>query len=107
MTNFILAALPWVVSGITVAVVLTNFSKKKKSRNTTESQDNFEDTNVVKEKENTEEEDYISTGMSLGMCFGVAIGSAFMGKFGTIALTYGISFGILWGMIAGMCIKKK
>ncbi|MGG7099001.1 hypothetical protein [Clostridium sardiniense] len=106
MTDFTLAALPWVVFGITIAVVLTNFSKKKKSRNTTESQNDFEDTNVVKEKESTEE-DYMSIGMSLGMCFGIAIGSAFMEAAGTSALTYGICFGMLGGMVVGMNVKKK
>lgn len=106
MMDFILSALPWVVFGIIIAVVLTNFSKRNRSRNTTESQNDFEDTNVVKEKENTEE-DYMSIGMSIGMCFGVAIGSAFMEVFGTSAITYGICFGMLGGMVVGMNINKK
>ncbi|MGG7076602.1 hypothetical protein [Clostridium sardiniense] len=107
MIDFILAALPWVVFGITIAVVLTNFSKRNKSRSTTESQGDSEDTNTVLKKEKAEEEDYMSIGMSLGICFGVAIGSAFMEEFGTSALTYGICFGMLGGMVVGMNIKKK
>jgi hypothetical protein len=103
MTNFILGALPWVAFAITVALVLNNSSKKKKSN------DNFKDINTVNKKENNEKEGngYISIGMSLGMLFGVAIGSAFMNIFGGISITYGICFGMLGGKLAEMYVRKK
>ena len=105
MSDFIFSALPWVVLGITVAIVLTNINNKKKKRNVTENQDYLENINTMNKEENTE--DYMSTGLSLGMGFGVAIGSSLIPRFGESALTYGICFGMLCGMLVGMYVKKK
>ena len=103
MTDIVLAGLPMVVIGITLASVIVILSKKNKKRDNTENKNTFEST----DKNESIEEDNMATGMSLGMCFGVAIGSSFMNKFGPVALTYGIIFGMLGGMIIGMNIKKK
>lgn len=81
--EFIKAALPWVVIGITLAIVSVVFHNKKK------------------------EEDSISEGIGLGMCFGVAIGSGLTGRFGSQALAYGICFGMLAGLLYGKYAKKK
>lgn len=99
MKDFIFASLPWIVIGITIAVI-TAFLTKSKKRNDI-------DLKTQSDEDKKEEETYISQGISLGMCFGVAIGSALMNIFGDQALTYGICFGMLTGLLIGMNIKKK
>lgn len=41
MKDFILAALPWIVMGVTVAIVMANFSNKKKISNTIKEKNDF------------------------------------------------------------------
>ena len=57
MRDFIMAAVPLVVTGIALAVFFAGRAKKKKKQ----------------EKENG----YEAEGMSLGMCFGAAVGAFF------------------------------
>jgi len=106
MIDFIFAALPWIAIGVAIAVVIANFSKKKKSRSVSEKPNKLSIDNTETNKKHTED-DYISYGMSIGMCIGVSIGTALMGTYGDIALTYGICFGMLGGVVVGACIKKK
>lgn len=97
MTEFLLAALPWIAIGLSLAIVTVNYSRTKKAAN--EVQD---PTEAPSAQDADKQDSYLSIGMSLGMCFGVALGSA-----GIVPLSYGISFGMLVGMAAGMLIKKK
>lgn len=66
MKDFILAALPFVVIGICLAIICVNFKSEKKS--------------------------YCSEGMALGMCFGIAAASAFHVNF-ALALSIGMLIG--------------
>ena len=81
MRDFIMAALPLVVAGGTLAVFFAGRSGKKKKRG--------------------KESGYESMGMSLGMCFGAAVGAIFPEYIGIT-----LSVGMLIGLLVGMCIKK-
>ncbi len=95
MVDFILAALPWVVIGISLVVAIGAFRFVRRAYK-----------NEQKEAKGNSDT-YMSEGMSLGMCFGTAIGSSLMGLYGPMLLTYGICFGMLIGMVIGMNIKKS
>ena len=82
--DFVLAALPWVLMGVALAVVATLFARREKTGR-----------KPVKET-------YMGEGVALGMLFGVAIGST-----GTVELSIGLSMGLMLGMVVGMCIEKK
>ena len=99
MMDFIIVALPWIVIGVTIAVITTFLTKSKKRKDLVLIEENDQD--------NKEEDNYMSQGISYGMCFGVAIGSALTNLFGLQALTYGICFGMLVGLVVGMKTKKK
>ena len=82
---FAAAALPWVVMGICVAVLLVN--RKKQSH---------------ADPDEEIEMDYGTEGMCLGMCFGTALESALHSSLGI-----GMSLGMLVGLVLGQAIKKK
>ncbi|MBD3109908.1 DUF2700 domain-containing protein [Bacillus sp. AGMB 02131] len=90
MKDFILAALPWVVLGITVAIAMVNIKGDKARKEDREKIGN-----------------YMSVGMSIGMCFGIAIGLAFDEMLGRNGLTYGICFGMLGGMVIGKGVGRR
>jgi hypothetical protein len=90
MTDFILAALPWIAIAAAVALQAGHFHGRKKSQGDSKKPD----------------ADFMPYGTCLGMCIGVAIGAAFTERFGGIATTYGISFGLLVGVIVSFCINK-
>lgn len=81
MKDFMYAALPWILLGLAVAVILTvkPFSRKDKETAC----------------------DCRTEGMCIGMCLGCAIGAAGVMNIGT-----GLSLGVLIGMCVGMRIKK-
>ena len=79
MRDFMLAALPWIIIGIAVAVIFAFRSRKK----------------------DDEPQNCMTEGMCIGMCLGVAIGST-----GLISLALGISSGMLIGEVIGFIIKK-
>ena len=81
MKDFILSALPFVISGISVAVICTRLAKKKTGNNT-----------------------YIIEGMLLGVAFGTCFGNVFSKVLGTAICT---SLGMLVGEAIGSCIDKK
>ena len=93
MKDFIMAALPWVVMGIAIAVLAVNFSKKANNK--------AKDDVDINDSE-SEEDNYMALGMCLGMCMGCALSSA-----GVFSISYGISFGMLIGMAIGSTIKKS
>lgn len=88
-----MAALPWVVMGIAIAVLAVNFSKKANNK--------AKDDVDINDSE-SEEDNYMALGMCLGMCMGCALSSA-----GVFSISYGISFGMLIGMSIGSTIKKS
>lgn len=97
MADFLLTALPWMITGIAIAFVAVNFTGKRTIKSI-EIQKGLEEEN----SKSTEEDNYMSVGMCLGICFG-----SVLSLLGIISLSYGTSFGMLIGMITGMCIKKK
>ena len=82
MRDFIMAAVPLVVTGIALAVFFAGRAEKKKKQ----------------EKGNG----YEAEGMSLGMCFGAAVGAFFPDHIGVT-----LSMGMLVGLVIGMCFGKK
>ena len=101
MKDIILAALPWIVLGVTVVLVFifSAFSAKRFRKDRPQAE--------TRDENSKEEENYMTYGMCYGMCFGTAVGSALMSSLGTIALTYGICFGMLAGLVIGLNIKKR
>ena len=82
VVDFLRAALPWIVTGLLLAVFFAR--------------------NAGSKKEEKELDDYGTEGMCLGMCFGTAIGTALGNNIGL-----GISLGMLMGLAIGTSIKKK
>ena len=93
MKDFIMAALPWVVMGIALAVLAVNVSKKA---------NNKAKVDVDTKDSEAEEDNYMLIGMCLGMCIGCALSTT-----GIISTSYGTSFGMLIGMAIGSTIKKQ
>lgn len=90
MKDFISAALPWIVLGITVAIAVVNIKGDKARKEDREKIGN-----------------YMSVGMSIGMCFGIIIGLAFDEILGGNGLTYGIGLGMLGGMVVGKRVGRR
>lgn len=82
MKDFILAALPFVITGISIAIIIVNCNKENK-----------------KLKEGT----YISEGMCIGMSIGLLIGNLFDLEY----LGMSLGLGMLIGEAIGSCIKKN
>lgn len=76
MREFVLAALPWVLAGLAVAIICAGMNKKKAEQ---------------KEKETQQ---HIALGLSLGLLWGVALNNC--GLWESQAL--GLALGPLWGM---------
>lgn len=93
-----MAALPWIVIGIAVALAFVKFGKRKGKIDT----QNKQSMDKTKSKSTDDEDNY----MSMGMCFGMCIGTV-LSSMGIVPISYGISFGMLIGMVIGMCIRKK
>ena len=79
--DFVYAALPWVSTGLLLAVFFARSVHKKKT--------------------NEKGEDYGIEGMCLGMSMGIAIEASFAGNVGI-----GITLGMLLGLVIGSLIKK-
>lgn len=86
MKDFIFAALPWILLGLSLAIFAVSFSAKHKR---------------TADSGSDKEDDYGLPGMCLGLCIGMALGTVF----GHTAM--GMSPGMLLGMAIGMCIKKE
>lgn len=82
MKDFILAALPYVIIGLCLAIIITNLNKSKKGKKNRQT--------------------YCSEGMSIGMCFGVALSTSLHFNIGL-----GLSLGMLIGETIGLLIEKK
>ncbi len=82
MLDFIRAATPWVLIGLSLAVFFAGNANRKPDE---KPRGNFG-----------------SVGMCIGMCIGTASGSALWNNTGL-----GISMGMLVGLVIGSCIKKE
>lgn len=76
MKEFILAALPWVLAGLAVAIICAGLGKRKSERN---------------EKERQQ---HIALGLSLGLLWGVALNNCGLWE----SQSLGLALGPLWGM---------
>ena len=82
MLDFIRAATPWVLIGLSLALFFAGSANRKPDE---KPRGNFG-----------------SVGMCIGMCIGTALGSALWNNTGL-----GISMGMLVGLVIGSCIKKE
>lgn len=80
MKEFIISALPFVVIGVCVAIIIANATKSKTNK----------------------EETYITEGLCLGVSLGVVFSTTF-----NLNLGLGMSLGMLIGETLGVFIKKK
>ena len=78
MKEFIMAALPFVIIGICIIILIVNSKYNKKDKNS-----------------------YLLEGLSLGMCFGLCFSNSL-----NIDLGLGLSLGMLIGEAIGSAIKK-
>lgn len=84
MIDFILAALPWVLTGTAAAIAIVRFNDSKKKD--------------IKINDNA---------MALGTAFGM-IGGGILGTLvKPIGMGTGVSVGMLWGLVVGMYIRPK
>ena len=84
MREFILAALPWIVTGLCVAILAVQSIRKRS-----------------KGKDGEKTETYMLEGMCVGMCVGMCC-EASLGTSGT-----GLCIGMLIGEVIGMMIPKE
>ena len=82
MLDFIRAATPWVLIGLSLALFFAGSANRKPDE---KPRGNFG-----------------SVGMCIGMCIGTALGNALWNNTGL-----GISMGMLVGLAIGSCIKKE
>lgn len=84
MIDFILAALPWVLTGTAAAIAIVRFNDSKKKD--------------FKINDNA---------MALGTAFGM-IGGGILGTLvKPIGMGTGVSVGMLWGLVVGMYVKPS
>ena len=104
MKDFIYAALPWIIMGLTIAVLAVKFSKaNSKKDNEIVDKSNMDD---KKEAHNNKQNDQTNNNMATGMCIGMCLGVA-LSTIGLFSMSYGASFGMLIGMVVGMCINSQ
>jgi len=77
MKEFLLAALPFILCGLAIIVILMNTKKQ------------------------TSKDNYLAEGMCLGLAFGSMIGALFPSQLGLC-----LSLGMLIGEAIGSCFKK-
>ena len=77
MVDFFIAALPWIATGLAIAVAMAN-SKDEKT-------------------------DWLGIGISLRMLCGITVSRIFS----FVSLEFGISFGMLAGVIIGVLRKER
>ena len=84
MKDFITAALPWVMMGLALAVLVASYAREKK-------------------EDQKKRNELQLGGMALGMLLGVALGTT--GLLESYAL--GISLGALWGLAIGTALEPR
>lgn len=85
MKDFILAALPFIIMGISIVIIVINSKKNKEN------------------KESKEKESYILEGMCFGMSAGLLLETQFLNEYMGMFL----SLGMLIGEAIGFYIRKK
>ena len=86
MKEFLLAAVPWVITGLCVAVLAVQASRKRS-----------------KGKDREKKENYMAEGMCIGMCLGVNLQTAI----GFDSLGVALCIGMLVGEVIGMMIPRE
>ena len=76
MKDFVLAAFPWVLAGLAVAIICSGLGKRKS------------------EKKEKETQQHIALGLSLGLLWGVALNGCGLWE----SQSLGFALGPLWGM---------
>lgn len=89
MKEFIMAALPWIITGLCVAVLAVQISRKRS-----------------KGKDGEKKENYMLEGMCVGMCVGMCC-EASLGFLGIDTPGTGMCIGMLVGEVIGMMIPQK
>lgn len=132
MADFIIAALPWVILGITLAICIAFIAVKKAKSKTSDTKDknivarqekhkmpddeilsdkqdvkqdikqDIEQDNSQDEKQN-ENYNYMSLGLLFGLCGGFLAGSLIPG----LSQSIGMCLGMPVGLMLGSFIKKK
>ena len=85
MKEFLLAAVPWVITGLCVAILAVQMSRKRS-----------------KGKDGEKKENYMLEGMCVGMCVGMCCETNLGFTPGT-----GLCVGMLVGEVIGMMIPKE
>lgn len=83
--DFVLAALPWILAGLAVAIICAGMETRKS------------------EKKEKETERHIAIGLSLGLFWGVALNGCGLWDNHTI----GFALGPLWGMALATLFDKR
>lgn len=82
MKDFIIAAMPWLITGLALAILAANAVKKKGNNS------------------DMGESTYLTAGMCIGTIIGVVVWIVFNN-------TYGLGLGMLAGETVGSCFKRK
>lgn len=86
MKEFIMSALPWIMTCLCIVVLAVSISRRSRRKD-------------GEKKDRTE--NYGAEVMCLGMCLGVALETSFGSNTGI-----GLSLGMLIGLVIGSCIKR-
>ena len=89
MREFLVAALPWLITGLCVAILAVQASQKRS-----------------KAKGGEKKETYMVEGMCVGMCVGMCC-EANLGSLGIDTPGTGMCIGMLIGEVIGMMISKE
>lgn len=85
MKEFLLAAVPWIITGLCVAILAVQMSRKRS-----------------KGKDGEKKENFMVEGMCIGMCIGMCCEASLGFTPGT-----GLCVGMLVGEVIGMMIPKE
>lgn len=89
--DFVYAALPWVVTGICIAIMAVRWKQVQVQQ-------------AIAEKEGKEGE-HQGQALAKGAALGLALG-ALAGIIGIVPSSYGIAFGLLIGITAGIALDR-
>ena len=94
MSDFLKAALPWVIMGLCIAFCGANYFGKKRSKAASDTSE--------QQETNAQADTYMTEGMCYGLCLGMCFSSLL-----NQGLAIGICLGAAAGMFIGMRIPKK
>lgn len=93
MKDFIIAALPWVIMGIALAIFASKNAKMSQAREAGEVDE--------------EAKARLKNQMTQWMCIGLVVVVFLSGAFEQVSTAIGVSFGALIGMLVGMVFGMK